>query len=158
MQAGGPVMRKPMHAAGCALTLARALVLAFALPTVASAECTLNIIDINFGSYDTLNPLATDIAGDFSVTCDTETSLQVSLSAGLGTYSARRLLSGTDALLYNLYTDPTRLTIWGDGSPGTGVLSLSGTGGNYTVYGRIPARQNVPVGTYGDTITVILTF
>jgi spore coat protein U-like protein len=125
---------------------------------LAAAECLLNVINVSFGAYDTLSPVNSDITGSISVTCDVETSGQVSLSAGLGTFAARQMLSGSNALLYNLYLDPTRLTVWGDGSPGTSLLNVGGTGGTYTVYGRIPAQQNVPVGEYGDTITVTLTF
>jgi spore coat protein U-like protein len=82
----------------------------------------------------------------------------VSLSSGVGTFAARQMRSGAQSLVYNLYLDASHLSIWGDGSPGTSLLSLSGTGGNYTVYGRIPAGQNVLVGGYSDTITVTLIF
>ena len=132
--------------------------LVLALPGVAMAECSLNIVDVSFGSYEPFALADSDITGGISVTCDTTTSLQVSLSAGLGSFATRELKSGTATLFYNLFTDPSHLSIWGDGSPGTSLLSLSGTGGNYTIYGRIPARQNVPVGSYGDTITVTLIF
>ncbi len=129
-----------------------------ALPGTAAAECLLNIVNVSFGAYDTLSLADTDITGSITISCDAETSLQMSLSAGFGSFTMRQMKSGGGTLLYNLFTDPSRITIWGDGSPGTGLLSLSGTGGTYTVYGRIPARQNVPVSTYGDTITVTLTF
>jgi len=68
--------------------------------------------------------------------------------------------SGTHALAYNLFLDATRLTIWGDGSAGTGTVSGVGTGANINtpVYGRIAARQNAFVGTYSDVITVTITF
>jgi spore coat protein U-like protein len=128
------------------------------LPPTAAAECTLNVVDVSFGAYDTFSLADTNITGALSISCDAETSLQMSLSAGFGSFTTRQMKSGGDTLVYNLFTDPTRLTIWGDGSPGTSRLSLSGTSGNYTIYGRVPARQNVPVGTYGDTITVTLTF
>ena len=147
-----------MRAAALVPRLVLGLALPFALPGTASAECSLNIVDVSFGSYDPFSVADTDITGGISVSCDAETSLQVSLSAGLGSFAMRHLQSGSDILRYNLFTDPSRLSIWGDGSPGTSLLSLSGTGGNFTVYGRIPARQNVPVGAYGDTITVTLIF
>jgi spore coat protein U-like protein len=138
-------------------TLACILALVFA--ELAAAECSLSVVNVSFGSYDTLSPLDTDITGSIGVNCDVETPGQLSLSAGTGTFAARQMRSGPHALLYNLYFDASRLTIWGDGSPGTSLLSLSGTGdGNYTVYGRIPARQNVPAGGYSDTITVALIF
>ena len=135
--------------------------MAFALAaarTAAAAECSVNIVDVNFGAYDAFNASNTDITGGVTVSCDVDTSLQVSFSAGFGSFATRQMKSGNGTLFYNLFTDASRFSIWGDGSPGTSLLSVSGTGGTYAVYGRIPARQNVPVGAYGDTITVTLTF
>jgi spore coat protein U-like protein len=40
----------------------------------------------------------------------------------------------TNALLYNLYTDASHVSIWGDGSPGTSLMSFSGTSASYTVW------------------------
>jgi len=50
--------------------------------------------------------------------------------------------------------------VWGDGTSGTVTLSGVGTGitANTTVYGRIPARQNVRVGHYVDNIVVTVNF
>jgi spore coat protein U-like protein len=132
--------------------------LALLLPGMAMAECSLGVIGLAFGSYDPFATLDTDITGNVSVTCDAETSVQISFSAGFGPFAARQMRSGGHSLFYNLFTDPSRLSLWGDGSPGTHLVSFSGTAGSQTVYGRIPAGQNVPVGTYGDTITVTLTF
>ena len=150
MPADRTVMRRLFSTLGCALVLG--------LPAVAVAECTLNVVNVSFGSYDIFSALDSQITGSVNVTCDVESNLQVSVSTGLGSYSARQMASGANALYYNLFMDPTHLTIWGDGSPGTGFLALSGMGGNFPVYGRIPAGQNVPVGAYGDTLIVTLTF
>jgi spore coat protein U-like protein len=70
------------------------------------------------------------------------------------------MTSGTHVLTYNLYLDPTHLTIWGDGSSGTGTVSGTGTGANVgtPVYGRIPPGQNASVGSYSDVITVTVTY
>ena len=135
-----------------------ALLALLVLPGAAMAECSLNVIGLTFGGYDPFSVTDTDITGSVSVSCDTDTSVQISLSAGLGPFAARQMKSGANPLFYNLYTDPSHLSLWGDGSPGTNLVSFSGTAGSYTVYGRIPAGQNVPVGAYGDTITVTLTF
>ena len=132
--------------------------LVLALPGAAWANCSLNVIDVSFGQYDPFLATDTEITGGVSMSCDAETSVQVSFSAGFGPFATREMKSGPNTIFYNLFTDPSHLTIWGDGSPGTSLVSISGTSGSHTVYGRIPARQNVPVGTYGDTITVTLTF
>ena len=40
-----------------------------------------------------------------------------------------------------------------------GSLTLTATGsGNVSVYGRIPAGQAVPAGTYTDTVVITLDF
>jgi spore coat protein U-like protein len=127
-------------------------------PLAALAGCNLNVIGLNFGEYDIFSVQDTNITTTLGVSCDVDTPFEISLSAGSGTFATRTLTSGANLLNYNLFLDPTHLTIWGDGSPGTSTLSTTGTGGNYTVYGRIPAHQNAAVGSYADTITVTITF
>ncbi len=74
------------------------------------------------------------------------------------------MASGANRLNHNLYTDATRLTVWGDGGAGTSLVSnsivlvLLGVTVNHTVFGRVPALQNAAVGNYSDNITVTLTF
>jgi spore coat protein U-like protein len=125
-----------------------------------AAGCTVSTSGLSFGTYDVFSPLNDDITGTISVNCASGTSYTLSLSSGFGTYAARTMTSGTNLLAYNLFLDPTRLTIWGDGSAGTGTASGVGTGTNADtpVYGRIPAGQNVPVGNYSDVVTVTVTF
>ncbi len=107
------------------LTRPLALLALLSLPGLASAECSLNVVGLTFGSYDPFSVTDTDITGGVSITCDTDTSAQVSLSAGSGPFAARQLKSGLNALLYNLYADPAHLSIWGDGSPGTRSREVS---------------------------------
>lgn len=72
--------------------------------------------------------------------------------------------SGSNTLGYNLYTDATRSTIWGDGNAGTFtiadayVLTAITITRNYPVYGRIFPGQNVRVGSYADSITVTVNY
>jgi hypothetical protein len=61
-------------------------------------------------------------------------------------------------LLYNLYTDATLNTVWGDGTGYSATVSDTQLTAIHTVYGRIPARQNTHVGAYADTIVITLTF
>jgi spore coat protein U-like protein len=128
------------------------------MPALANAVCTLGVVNVSFGAYDSLSLVDSEIVGSIIASCDVESNAEVTLSSGAGSFEARRMQSATDSLFYNLYLDPTRLVIWGDGSPGTGVLSFNGFGATFPVYGRIPARQSVPAGSYADTIIVTLTF
>ena len=134
-----------------------ALALALWSPAAWSA-CTLNVVGVIFGSYDTLSGTAVDSTGNIGVTCDLATPYTIALSPGSGSYASRAMTSGATVLNYNLYTDATRLIVWGDGSGGSSPVVGLGANNNHTVYGRIPGSQNVPVGTYTDTITVTLTF
>lgn len=143
-------MRRASH-----LTL---LLAAAACPIAAQAGCAINAVGLNFGTYSIFDVQDTSITTDIAVTCDTDTSYQIGLSAGMGTFASRTLVNGAHLLSYNLFVDPAHLTIWGDGSPGTATVSGSGTSLDFTVYGRIPARQNAFVGSYSDTITVTITF
>jgi spore coat protein U-like protein len=135
--------------------------LAALAPCVASAACSVSTLGLNFGSYDVFSPLATDITGSISVQCDSSTSYTITADTGSGTYLQRTLqngMNGMNVLYYNLYIDTNRLAILGDGSSGTSTITATNVSATHTVYGRIPPRQNVVVGTYNDTITVTLTF
>jgi spore coat protein U-like protein len=135
-----------------------ACLLAVAAPIAHSAGCSVGTVGLNFGNYDVFSTLDNDITGTINVTCQISTSYSISLSSGTGTYASRTMMSAGNLLSYNLYLDPTRLTIWGDGSAGTGTVSSTGITGSSTVYGRIPARQNAAVGIYADVVIVTVTF
>lgn len=134
--------------------------LALGAPLARSAGCTVSTSGLNFGNYDVFSALNDDITATINVDCPSGTAYSIWLSSGSGTFSSRTLTGGGNFLLYNLYLDPTRLTIWGDGSAGTGTYSATGTGSNVAtpVYGRIPAGQNAWVGTYTDVVTVTVNF
>jgi spore coat protein U-like protein len=136
------------------------VVFALMAPAAYSAGCSVSTLGVTFGNYDVFSGLNNDITGTVNVNCVSSTSYSISLSSGFGTYATRTMTSGTNLLAYNLYLDPTRLTVWGDGSAGTGTVSGTGTGATVgsPVYGRIPAGQNAYVGSYTDIVTVTVTF
>jgi spore coat protein U-like protein len=142
----------PLVALACALALATSVARA--------AGCTVGTTGLNFGTYDVFSTLNDDITATINVECPNGTAYSIWLNSGSGTFASRTLTTIGSALAYNLYLDPTRLTIWGDGTGGTGTVSGTGTGANVgtPVYGRIPAGQNVAVGSYSDLITITVTF
>ena len=81
---------------------------------------------------------------------------------GSGDQENRALLFGAIPLAYNLFTDNTFGTIWGDGTGTTSTVPVAGTGmanvGTTIVYGRIPlaAAQAAVTGTYIDTVLVTI--
>jgi spore coat protein U-like protein len=122
------------------------------------AACNLNVQGVIFGSYDVFNSQSVESTGNVAVTCDVSTPYTIAFTPGSGSYVSRTLTSGPNSLGYNLYADPARTSVWGDGTAGTVAVSGSATSANHTVYGRIPAGQNVFAGSYSDLITVTLTF
>ena len=125
-----------------------------------SRACTINIIGVNFGSYDVFNNTASDSTGNIDVKCPNGVVYTIGLSAGNGTYKQRVMTSGANALNYNLYIAANRAVVWGVANSDGATVSDSGTdmSVNHVVYGRIPPRQNVRAGSYSDTVNLIITF
>ena len=131
-----------------------------AVPLARSASCFVTTSGLNFGTYNVFSSLDDSVTTTVSVNCTKNKPYSISLSSGSGTFASRTLTSAVGTLTYNLFLDSTHLTIWGDGSSGTSIFSGTGSGVAIatTVYGRIPARQNVRVGSYSDVITVTVTY
>lgn len=139
-------------------SLLLAVVLAISAQQGWGAQCNVTAQGVSFGSYDVFSNQHLDSTGNIGVSCDVSATYTIALSPGGGSYASRTMASGARTLNYNLYTDGTRTSVWGDGTGGTATVNGSGTSGNHTVYGRIPAGQNAYVGSYSDVITVTLTF
>lgn len=142
---------------------------AWPVTAMAAASCTIvrsagNIL-ANFGSYDAMSG-PRDSIGQVSFTCVPDALLGVPVSYSVaaspgnsGSYSQRRLQSGAYGLNYNLYLDPSRLQVFGDGSPGTSKSAgICAAACVVPVYGRLSGGQTVPAGTYQDSILVTLEF
>lgn len=143
---------------------------------LAGADCDVVATGVNFGVYDPFLPNPADSAGTITVTCvyvppgTTNVNYSVVLSPGLNATSAmsRQMASGTSRLSYNVFEDPARSAVWGNGSSGTVLASGSMTVGpgvgngirtaTHTVYGRIPGLQDALPGNYLDTLVLSLTY
>ena len=134
-----------------------------ASPVQAACQVS-NVSALAFGSYNVLSPTAKTITGSFNVrNCSGGArTYTATFSAGNGTLAARNLRSGTNTLGYNIYKDAAYTQILGNGSGGTATIANtntgSGTGPTHTLYGLIPAGQDVPAGSYTDSLTITLTF
>ncbi|QFG77200.1 spore coat protein U domain-containing protein [Acidithiobacillus sp. 'AMD consortium'] len=151
------------------LALAALLILA---PTAADASCSVTATGVAFGTY--VPSAASNSTGTVTVSCSALVGLlfswTIALNAGVnsgGSFSNRRMASGSSYLSYQLYTNSGHTTVWGDGTggtstvPGSCLISLLGLlhcSGSATVYGQIPALQNPSPGSYTDTITVTITY
>lgn len=162
-------MRYGLAPALCALTLLATPLPAFAACAPASlCACVVTASGIAFGTYDPLASGATTSSGTVTVDCVLTVALagsyDIALSkGGSGTYTPRRMASGSARLDYNLYTSPALTQIWGDGTGSTATVGRSFAAlllmsQTTTIYAQIPAGQNVASGIYGDTITVTVTY
>lgn len=131
-------------------------------------QCTVTTTPVSFGFYDPLSMTDLNSTGSITVTCNAPvrnpaTPVTLSLTAGnSGSFALRRMTSTAGgAMNYNLYSDAAKTTIIGDGSGGSVVLSnviSKVTTWNVTLYGRIPAGQNLVPGVYSDSITATIVW
>lgn len=125
--------------------------------------CNVATPPLAFGTYAPLSGAQLTASGTATVSClILGGTVQVALSTGSGTFAQRTLVGPAGATLkYNLYTDSAYTTIWGDGTLGTGTVTVNVpllAPQSATIYGRISGGQDVPVGSYSSTITATITF
>ena len=149
------------------------LLIADASRAAVTVSCTVSAGGIAFGIYNPLSGTTDAATGSLRIDCSgrgtgsTTVTANLTLSAGLsGSYAARTMLSGTNKLDYNIYWSTAYNQIMGDGTGG----SFGGTTGAFTVvaggtssatgtmYGLVPASQDVTPGTYADTIVVTVSY
>ena len=131
-------------------------------------SCSINTTPMSFGVYNGVGAnasIALEATATIISNCISGTGAHITLNtgnfAGLGSSDSpiRRMSAGEGKyLVYQVYSDDTRDTVWGNTTP-TG-LALSGTGlpQSLTVYGSIPSAQVVPEGDYSDQIYVTISY
>lgn len=134
-------------------------------------NCIIATGTLPFGAYDPVvanRTAALNASTTMAVTCTKgATGITMGLGASANTANCpspagqRCLASGSNYLNYNLYAsnpNPTPGTVW------TTAISESVTGGittptNVTIYGQIPAGQDVAVGaSYTDTVVATVNY
>lgn len=130
-----------------------------------SVNCTVSAGTLAFGSYDPVVANASadlDASGTFTVAC-TKGSAGVTIDLGQGTNysSGRRMAASSNYLTYQLYSDSGRTTVWGSTSSGATVALSAPTSKaatTHTVYGRVASGQDLPAGSYSDTVVATVNF
>lgn len=127
-------------------------------------HCTVSTTPVSFGSYDVFSTAPSDTTGTIAIYCNNPEKkpmpVVVSINSGAsGSFNPRqmRLAGGTDRMNYYLFTAPSRTVIWGDGTGGSSVLTrmiVKTEPLNLTIFGRVPARQNLRTGAYSDNLVV----
>ena len=136
----------------------------FPLPnTLWAATCTVTARPVAFGNYNPFSTNPLNRAGRITVVCNGMGTLTAALSSGQsGSYNPRYMISGStsDQLDYNLYTTAARAIIFGDGTGGTQTVSKNFNNNRVriSVYGRIPALENIAPGSYSDSIVATISF
>ncbi|MBZ9978058.1 spore coat protein U domain-containing protein [Mesorhizobium sp. BR-1-1-10] len=140
------------------------------LPAAAWAQsCSFGVSGMSFGQVDTLSGAQTSSTATMSVNCSGTPLARILICPNLGTgsggatASARQMLSGSNILNYQLYSDSARSVVWGAyfwpypaRAPALALtLGVLGTGsGSATVYGAILGSQGtVPPGSYLSTFS-----
>jgi spore coat protein U-like protein len=136
----------------------------------AATTCTMAVTPVAFGSYDVSSTTARDTSGTIVVTCrrsgGPSPTVTIAIGPGMygGTIATRKMKqnAGSDLLSYNLFQDAAKTALWGDvigtnafrrflAVPNNGSAQLTAT-----VFGRIPAGQDVTYGSYSDSVLVSL--
>jgi len=129
-----------------------------------SPSCTISVTSVAFGNYNVFTTTPDDSTGTITYRCNSAAmNISIALSDGSSTtFSPRTLRKGGEVLSYNLYRNAARTQIWGNGTGGTSVYTQSNPPNNQnvnvSVYGRIPALQDVSAGNYSDTVSAVINF
>jgi spore coat protein U-like protein len=143
-----------------------AIAMVAAAPAIAEAQlglnCTIGTTPAAFGDYNVLSATPKTTTGTVTFQCTLGVNIIVTLSRGSSsTFDPRTMRNGAEVLNYNLYREATYQTIWGDGTGGTQTYTAFATllvPVTVTVYGRVPAGQNVAAGSYSDSVVATIIF
>ena len=131
-----------------------------------TANCTISTTAVAFGAYDPISANASTpltATGAISTTCTNGSSATITLDQGANpdtgstaSVPLRRMANGANYMSYGLYSDSGHTSTF-DGTTG---VAVTGTGAavDTTVYGSVPAAQNLPTGSYLDTVLATVTF
>ena len=156
--------------------IALLLLLALATP-LAQAVTACRLVggtSLEFGSYDYFANAPNDSQTSVSVTCDRDggpqfvtVTMRIDQGANGAGVGARHMLhagGSGDLLAYGLYRDVARSQVWGVSdsidtvSATLSVPNRGSASANFTIYGRIPVRQDLSAGSYVDSVQVTLIY
>lgn len=135
----------------------------FSVTATVLASCTVSAGTLAFGNYTPTSGSPADSTSTIDVTCTNGTTYTVALDGGATENNVgARAMSDANAhtLSYEIYTDASHATMWGDGTGSTITKSGMGSGAlqAITAYGRVPASQFAAAGNYADTVTVTVSY
>ena len=128
-------------------------------------SCSIDSNPMAFGTYDGNASTALEAKATVVSTCTSGAAALITMSAGAsaGSGSAeapvRRMTAGAGKyLVYQVYSDVARGTVWGNTDP-TGVAFTGiGVSQTLTAYGSVPPAQLVAQGVYTDQLSITITY
>lgn len=124
-----------------------------------TSNCALSGGTLAFGTYVSGQTTNLDVQGSINYVNCPAGVLTFELDNGVNASGGqRRMKSGSNYLNYQIFKTSARNSNWGTGTDAVQVQVLQAGNGTVAVYGRIPAGQSVPPGSYTDTVTITLTF
>ncbi len=133
----------------------------FTVSASVAKVCAISAANIALGAYDPITANATNAAtGSVTVQCTKNTPYDVKLDDGANASGGARRMkhaSQSEYLSYELYSDSGHQTAWNSTTFVSGKVS-SRTAVTIPVYAFIPAAQDVPEGSYTDTVTATIEF
>jgi len=137
--------------------------------------CTISTGAVAFGAYDPIvtnasSPL--DASGNVTITCTKGATTTVGLGLGTNASGAVRRMKdgGSDMMTYELYQPPdstpgtacsyASATIWGNSGGGlfTPAAAPNKNARTYNICGEVAAGQDLPTGSYTDTVVATVNF
>ncbi len=133
-----------------------------------TANCTISTSTLNFGAYDPIvSHKASDLTGEGGVTVTCTNGAAVTITLGQGSNAdagstddvpLRRMTDGTNFIEYFLYSNEARDTVWGNTEATDVAETGNGAAQLQVVYGKVTMDQQVPAGSYSDTVLATVTF
>jgi spore coat protein U-like protein len=118
-----------------------------------AASCSISAVDaIAFGAYDPTAGSAVDATGGMTFRCVKNTSYKTFITG------TRSMTGGGDTLNFGLYSDSDRSATYGSDNTVSATNSSNNAPVNTSIYGRIPADQNVGVSAYTASLTATIEY
>jgi spore coat protein U-like protein len=145
---------------------AAAVVLASPVAAEAGSCTNITVPAVAFGTQLTPGTANVVQLTIMSTVCSTGTPYTILFGPGahpttIGPTAHRQIAAGPNLMVYDIYTNASRTTFWGDGANviGSGVAT-TGTGGTqqFAVYSVISVPSNAIIGSYSDSVVVTLSF
>jgi len=163
------VCRKVCFALGAVLigavpALAGSSSTSMAVSASVATNCVFkNSPSIGFGTYDTITGAEVNGTGTISIACTKGTVATIALDNGgnhsNATGTQRAMKSGSNYLNYDIFQDSAFGTFWGTSTNAeVEPAAPNATTQTFTAYAKIPSGQDIPQGSYSDTVGVTVTF